>query len=109
MKEMVQTLIENISSFAGDYLISIIIGAFIGAVMLRALIYFTVTRHQWFAKEFEKRVDRFVENATKTAVPNSFYVLSKRLLEKTYYENFEMRSKLRRRKPDRRLSVALQR
>jgi hypothetical protein len=69
--------------------------------VLRALVYFTVKRHEWFAKEFEKRVDRYLDNEPKTSVPVSFYVVAKRLLEKTYYENFEMRAKLKRRKPDR--------
>jgi hypothetical protein len=101
VKEMAQLLIEHISSFAGDYLISLIIITFFASVILRALIYFTVTRHEWFAKEFEKRVDQYVEVANKTSAPLSFYIIAKKLLEKTYYENFEMRSKLRRRKPDR--------
>jgi hypothetical protein len=101
VKEMAQSLIEHVSSFAGDYLISIIILTFLGSVLLRALIYFTVKRHEWFAKEFEKRVDRYIDQDKGAGSPVSFYVLAKKILENTYYENFENRAKFKRRKPDR--------
>jgi len=101
VKEMAQSLIEHVSTFAGDYLISIIILTFFGSVLLRALIYFTVKRHEWFAKEFEKRVDRYIEDDKTPGGAVSFYVLAKRILERTYYENFENRAKFKRRKPDR--------
>jgi len=106
VKEMAQSLIEHITTFSGDYLITIIMATFGSAVVFRGLIYYTVKRHEWFAKEFEKRVDRYIDNESKTSVPISFFVLAKRLLEKTYYENFEMRAKLKRRKPDRAMDIS---
>lgn len=79
---------------------------FIVAVMTRLLIYFTVSRHEWFAVEFEKRVNIFVESQNPGDVHNvSFYVLSKKFLEKTYYEIFELRDRMQRRKPDRVMRV----
>lgn len=75
---------------------------FVVGVIFRGLIWYTVRRHEWFAKEFEMRVARFIENERPGEVPNvSFYVLSKRLLERTYYEVFAMRDRLKRRKGDR--------
>lgn len=74
---------------------------FILAVIVRGLIYFTVKRHEWFAKEFEKRVNLFVETQVPGEVKDvSFFVLSKKFLEKTYYEIFELRDRLQRRQAD---------
>lgn len=75
--------------------------AFVAGLFFRAIIYFTVRRHEWFAKEFEKRVNRYMEAEVPGKVKDvSFYVLSKRMLERTYYELFEVRDRMKRRKPD---------
>lgn len=74
---------------------------FVFGAIARYLIHFTVKRHEWFAKEFEKRVNRFVESEVPGKSKNvSFYVIAKRQLEKTYYEVFEVRDRLKRRRPD---------
>lgn len=74
---------------------------FAAGVMFRTLIYFTVRRHEWFAREFEKRVNAEVEKEEPgKAKKVSFYSLAKRLLERTYYEGFETRDKLIRRRGD---------
>ncbi len=72
---------------------------FLGGLATRALIQFTVKREQWFVTEFEKRMAKYVyyENPRGS---DSFYVTLKRLLEKTFYELFEVRSVMRRRKMD---------
>ncbi len=100
MKELVQHFIDTIATFAGDYLVSLIFLTFIAGFALRGLIYYTIKRHEWFAKEFEKRVDKYIDDATSASAEISFYVLAKRLLEKTYYEAFELRQKFSRRRPD---------
>jgi hypothetical protein len=74
---------------------------FLFGFFFRAMIYYTVRRHEWFAKEVEKRVNRFME----TEIPGrsehaSFYVLTKRILERSYYEVFEVRDRMKRRRPD---------
>lgn len=75
--------------------------AFLGGAFIRYMIYHTTKRHEWFAAEFEKRVSRFIESERPGTVKNvSFYVLSKRLLERTYYEVFALRDRLKRRKGD---------
>ncbi|WP_253720904.1 hypothetical protein [Bdellovibrio bacteriovorus] len=74
---------------------------FMVGFFFRAMIYYTVRRHEWFAKEFEKRVNRFIEGEVPGKAQGvSFYVLSKKLLERTYYEVFEIRDRMKRRKPD---------
>ncbi|MNL26654.1 hypothetical protein D3C87_1481930 [compost metagenome] len=71
------------------------------------MIYYTVRRHEWFAREFEKRVNRFIDSEMPGKVENvSFYVLAKKMLERTYYEVFEVRDRMRRRKPDNVMSTS---
>ncbi|MEK6555170.1 MAG: hypothetical protein AABZ31_08020, partial [Bdellovibrionota bacterium] len=71
------------------------------AVFFRYFIYKTVKRHEWFALEFEKRVHDFIEAEDPNARKHpSFYMLAKKMLEKTFYEVFELRDRLRRRKRD---------
>lgn len=76
-------------------------GMFLIGLFFRAMIYFTVRRHEWFAREFEKRVNRFMDAETPGKTENvSFYSLAKKHLERTYYEVFEVRDRMKRRKPD---------
>ena len=81
---------------------------FVIGCALRALVWYTVRRHEWFAREFEKRVAGFVEGETPGQTPGnvSFYGLCKRLLERTYYECFEVRERLKRRKSDSVMSLS---
>ncbi len=94
-------------SFAkfGEYFVATLPWAmalvFLVGIATRYLINYTVKRHEWFAREFEKRVHYFMDSEVPGKVHNvSFYVLTKRILEKTYYEVFEVREKYRRRKYD---------
>lgn len=90
-------IVENVIFFL-PYLM---VGIFAVGLFLRAMIYYTVRRHEWFAKEFEKRVNRFIDQEVPGKVNNvSFYSLSKKMLERTYYEVFEIRDRMKRRKPD---------
>lgn len=78
----------------------------IGAFM-RAMVYFTVKRHEWFSREFERRVNRYVDGETPGQTHGvSFYQLAKRMLERTYYEVFEVRDRSARRSPDRVMAVS---
>lgn len=92
---------NNFTSWFIYVLPYVLVGIFALAIVFRVLVYYTVRRHEWFAQEFEKRVNRFMDNETPGDVKNvSFYVLSKKLLENTYYEVFEMRDRVLRRKYD---------
>ncbi len=79
---------------------------FMGAIFmvgafLRFMIWYTVKRHEWFAREFEKRVAQYMESQTPgVSSKQSFYVLSKKILERTYYEAFEVRDRMMRRNRD---------
>jgi hypothetical protein len=77
------------------------VGAFILGATFRVLIYFTVRRHEWFGREFENRVSQFLASEMDHKHENvSFYVVTKRLMERTFYELFEKRDQARRSKPD---------
>lgn len=74
---------------------------FLGGIFFRYMIWYTVRRHEWFAREFEKRVNLFVESEVPGQSANvSFYALTKRMLERTFYEAFAVRDRLRRRRGD---------
>lgn len=74
--------------------------AFIAGLIARALIYFTVKRHEWFTSEFIKRVRSHLDAKKEGSQAYSFYVNTKKILEKTYYESFKVRSVMKRRRPD---------
>ena len=99
MQEIIQTLIEWLVIFATDLLIPSMALAFILAIGFRIIIYFNISRGDWFAREFAKRLDNYVEgNHRREEI--SFFLASKRLMEKTFYELFIVRSIMMRRKPD---------
>ncbi len=98
-QKVVYTFIDALVIFASHWLIPTMMFLFIGGIIFRGIIYFTVKREEWFAKEFEKRVENFLkERDVKNSV--SFYVVCKKLLEKTYYDLFKVRFIMKRRKPD---------
>lgn len=78
------------------------VSAFVIGAVMRLVIYFSVKRHAWFGREFEKRTSQFLTGEMNRKSDNaSFYVVTKRLLEKTYYEVFDKRERERTKKPDR--------
>jgi hypothetical protein len=86
-----------------DLLMPLMVLGFLGAVSMRVLIYITIKKEQWFAKAFEKRTHDYLLKMKKRDMKlkyTSFYVTTKMLLEKTYYELFMMRAILKRRNPD---------
>lgn len=79
----------------------IMAAVFVAGVFFRFFIWYTVKRHEWFAKQFELRVSRYIEHEKPGKTENvSFYVVSKRLLERTYYETFAVRDRMKRRRGD---------
>ena len=98
-QELIQGMIDNLVVFATDLLIPLMAVGFVLALVARGLVYYSVSRHAWFAREFEKRVNQFLENEHHLKEV-SFFITAKKILERTYYEIFEARAILKRRKPD---------
>lgn len=92
--------IDLLVELARTFHFPLMVMAFVSGVCLRALVYYTVKRHDWFAREFEKRVNRYITEEATTETKISFYVITKKLLERTFYESFENREKFRRRRND---------
>lgn len=106
-KLIIDFMNENFLSLALGLVLPTMITAFVLGSFFRILIFYTVKRHDWFAKEFEKRVQNFIEAEDPTKPgSHSFFVITKRLLEKTYYEAFEVRDRLRRRKGDKVMALS---
>ena len=94
-------LVHSLVTVARYVHFPIMISAFLAAILLRLLVFYIVKRHDWFSWEFEKRVGRFLKTQdTHKTTEVSYYVLCKRLLEKTFFEVFENREKMKRRKHD---------
>jgi len=89
-EEALQIIIRNFINYL-PYGMAVV---FCTAVAFRWAIYYTVRRHDWFAKQFELRVHKYLDtDAAKTNKNVSFYALTKKLLEKTFYETFAMRDR----------------
>lgn len=98
-QETIQEFVDGFSNTAADTLMPAMMFLWFLGIALRTLIYYTVKREEWFAVEFDKRVRRFLDDH-KQDNSTSFFVNVKKLLEKTYYELFEVRAIMKRRKSD---------
>lgn len=88
-----QTLNLVIRNFI-NYLPYAMTVVFLIAAAMRWTIYYTVRRHEWFARQFEARVHKYLDSeAAKSSKNVSFYALTKRLMEKTFFETFAMRDR----------------
>jgi hypothetical protein len=96
---MINKVVDQIVVLSTDILMPMMLLVFLFGISLRVLIWFTVSREYWYTYEFSKRVHAFLEDKA-TRPDASFYVTLKRLMEKTYYELFEVRAKMMRRRPD---------
>lgn len=100
-QESIKSLINFLTEDMAVYLLPLMLFTFTAAVILRLLVYYTVTRELWFAKEFSKRVHRFLDEKDDDKLEdNSFYLSMKLILELTYYQIFMLRAIKGRRNPD---------
>jgi hypothetical protein len=99
LNEFSNGVVEFFVTWGANLLFPIMTVAFVGMFIMRALVFYTVKRQEWFAVEFEKRVMNFLEAQTQDA-GYSFFLVTKKLLEKTFYELFEIRGIMKRRKLD---------
>ena len=95
----VQPFLLVLINFGKGAILPMMVAGFGFTVVMRALIYYTVAREETFTREFEKRVHHYLEDAPRDD-QRSFFVITKKLLEKTFYEMFEMRAIMKRRKLD---------
>src|SRR4051794_25336989 len=94
-----QPMILDLIVIAKTLLLPCMMAAFGASLLLRALIYWTIKREEAFSIEFDKRVQKFLETDPHQE-SRSFFVTTKKLLEKTFYEMFIIRGIMLRRKSD---------
>ena len=99
-QEFISSIIDFLTSSAGDWLLPVMMFTFTVGVVLRGLVYYTVSREFWFAKEFYKRVHSYLDDETVDKSNVSFYVIMKTNLERAFYEGFIVRAYMKRRNPD---------
>lgn len=91
---MSDQLLQNAIKYFINYLPYAMGATFCVAAFLRWAVYYTVRRHEWFARQFEVRVFKFIDSEANKNLQNaSFYNLTKKILEKSYYEAFAMRDR----------------
>lgn len=87
-------LLQNAIKYFINYLPYAMGATFCVAAFARWAIYYTVRRHEWFARQFEARVFKFIDSeANKNLKDASFFNLTKKILEKSFYESFAMRDR----------------
>ncbi len=100
VESMVHSVLDTVVVVGKSIHMPFMVGTFVIGATMRMLVYHTVKRHEWFGREFEDRVTDFMNDEMDHKRTNvSFFVVSKRLLEKTYYQVFEQREKARQSKP----------
>lgn len=99
LNELMNKALEAIVKALYEPLMPIMVFSWIAGIFLRSLVYMTVARQRWFTVELGKRVDRFTSDKS-TAPIQSFYIILKMVMERTYYEVFQLRGILMRRRAD---------
>lgn len=103
MNESIFDLINIVVQYATDYLMPVLLIGFVLAVIMRLLITVTIRRQKRFVKEFVKRVHQDI--LANPDGQGSFYNHVKRALTRTYFENFELRARYKRRNEDHIMTV----
>lgn len=99
LESLTHSLISGTVNFFTDLLMPLMLLSFVASVFFRFVIFFSMSRSNWFARELAKRIDNFLD-AEGRGQDRSFYIVAKKLMEKTFYEIFIVRSIMMRRRPD---------
>lgn len=92
-------IMEHLIEGTAELLMPTMILMFIAGIFFRGVILYTVRSEMNFAIEFEKRVKKHFSDPQRKQV-DSFFMLTKQLLEQTYREVFEFRARFKRRNLD---------
>ncbi len=90
----------------GHALLPILCAAFVLGVTIRLIIFLTVKAESAFALEFEKRVHKYLADPSYIPNVSSFHELTRKLLERTFEEHYNLRRKHRRRRFDQITSIS---
>lgn len=98
-------VMDNLIDTTAEMIMPVMLIMFILGVILRGLIFYIVKAELRFAREFEKRVINYF-NEAQGANQYAFVSLSKALLDKTFVEVFEFRSRYKRRNLDQMMNLS---
>ena len=71
-QDLLYGLIDGLVKFATDLLIPFMGWAFLVAVVFRLLVFYTIRRELWFAREFHKRIDNFIDDDDRHTHPKGW-------------------------------------
>ena len=97
---IIESTVELLVSFSTTYLMPFMVLAFIIAIILRALTFYSLRRQLYFCNEFSKRVREYYTGKSKIAPSNSFFWVSRQMLMLSFSNVFLMRKKFMRRGSD---------
>lgn len=105
INEIMNQIIQHIVVYSNLFLLPLMCVGFGLGAFFRWVIYFTVRCEYRFACEFEKRVHKQLAHEEGSFKITSFHMLTKKILENTYYEHFELKRKFHRRRFDQVTSI----
>lgn len=101
LENMVHSFLDVIVVVGKTIHIPIMLSVFVLGILFRYLVYFTVQRHYLFSREFEKNTTDFLHNENIQKSSNiSFYLIAKKILERTFYDTFSKRENSLKEKHD---------
>ncbi|RME16006.1 MAG: hypothetical protein D6797_05455 [Bdellovibrio sp.] len=98
-QSFIQKVVDNLVLFSTDYLMPVMAITFCIGIILRIYSWYALKREEFFVLQFKKRVDIFLADLPPYK-KISFFTTVKHWLLITYYEIFEVKSLLQRRKLD---------
>jgi hypothetical protein len=100
MTHLINEVCNAMASFANAYLFTFMFVGFFAALLLKGVVHYMMRAQFNFAKEFEKRVHRYLDKEMSIEQGDYEKVLAN-IMEKTWVETYELRWKNMRRKLDR--------
>lgn len=98
-QSLADSTVQGLMNALSDAIYPLMFIGFFMTLVGKLLVIYTIKRQQWFAREFEKRLIKHLDSR-EAVRKDSFYVTCKKLLERTYYEVFEVRGIMQRRNLD---------
>src|SRR5688500_10240052 len=106
MSDTLTRLSIQLAAFFGEHLMPTLFMLLGAGILLRLLIYYTIKAEEKFSREFEKRVHRFLDGEYEDLRGMTFHEVTEKLLNRTFDEIYNLRTRNMRRKLDRVASIS---
>ena len=101
MTSLINYLCNSMAAFANNYLFTLMVFGFVGALALKVLVHYMMHAQFNFTKEFEKRVHRHLDKEYDIDPTWEYDQVVGSIMQRTWVEIYQMRMKNMRRKLDR--------